>query len=255
MIFGLSTTVFAEIGVDEPGIKGVFIDPIADILVDPVQLAEMQTNGRNIDVTGYVGYLSADTKSANPRLEELVVDGEKWDADTSAWVKTNLYTKSGPPSTSTMTNGKSGYEMDYNWTIYGTGTYRVRAIAKFTTTDTEFTADEGFTVELVTPAVTVASMAAPNIAEIILNAEGKPANWTTGKGRDRIMLNLISEVAHKMENGAMFDGFEKSIVEDGKEVVNPKYWNAVLSYMNTLVTGYTFTYSLDNYKADLAAAL
>ena len=52
----------------------LYIDPINNITLNPVQLAGMQLNGLVIPVTGYAQYLS-DTGSGYPKLTGLLVQG------------------------------------------------------------------------------------------------------------------------------------------------------------------------------------
>ena len=90
--------------------------------------------------------------------------------------------------------------------------------------------------------------AAPAIAGIILAAEETDPNQSTGKGKNKVTLNLISEVAQYMGTQTLFNGIEKSILDDeGIEVCNPAYWDAVLAFLNSY--GFTFTYSLADYTA------
>lgn len=98
------------------------------------------------------------------------------------------------------------------------------------------------------PSNCISPMAAPNIAEIILNEADVSPNQSIGQGKDKVKLNLISEVAHNMGNQTMFDGIEMTIVEDGIEVCNPAYWDAVLTFLNGY--GFDFDYSLNDYMVD-----
>lgn len=100
------------------------------------------------------------------------------------------------------------------------------------------------------PVNNITPMAAPNIAEIILAAEGVSPNQSIGKGKDREQLNLISETARHMGPQTQFDGIEKSVIVDGVEVCNPAYWDAVLAFLNSLGPGFTFDYTLYDYIED-----
>jgi len=105
----------------------------------------------------------------------------------------------------------------------------------------------------------VPSMAAPNIAGIILEAEGVDANQSSGKGRNRTFVNLIQQTAANMGPQTDFDGVSKYVLvgEPGEEVesLNPDYWQAVLDFLNARMTYYglgigPLTYSYDNYVED-----
>ncbi|MHB1152791.1 MAG: hypothetical protein ACYCWE_18835 [Eubacteriales bacterium] len=99
------------------------------------------------------------------------------------------------------------------------------------------------------PPVYVSPMAAPQIAEIILKAEGADPNQSSGQGKNKDKLNLISEAAHHMGTQTLFDGIEMSVLNvDGAEVCNGAYWDAVLAFLNT--KGFSFDYTLDNYITD-----
>ena len=111
----------------------------------------------------------------------------------------------------------------------------------------------------------VTPLAAPNIAEIILAAEGVPANFTVGKGKKSQMINLSSEVALHMGLGTDFewDGVRVPqaiwVGAEGAQVeaMNPDYWAAVLGYLNKLIDDTSwleleyFSYSYDDYVEDL----
>jgi hypothetical protein len=105
----------------------------------------------------------------------------------------------------------------------------------------------------------IPSMAAPNIAGIILEAEGVPANQSFGKGKDRTFINLIQQTAHNMGPQTDFDGVSKYLLvgEPGEEVqsLNPDYWQAVLDFLNDRIAYYglgigPLTYSYDDYVED-----
>ncbi|MHB1152786.1 MAG: hypothetical protein ACYCWE_18810 [Eubacteriales bacterium] len=105
-----------------------------------------------------------------------------------------------------------------------------------------------YTPEMIIPVNNVTPMAAPNIAEIILQAEGVEPNQSTGTGKDRVSLNLIVETANHMEAQTLFDGIEISVLNDeGTEVCNPAYWDAVLAFLNSY--GFSFDYTLYDYIA------
>jgi hypothetical protein len=97
--------------------------------------------------------------------------------------------------------------------------------------------------------IIVNPMAAPNIAEIILDKEGIDPNQSIGIGNTKVHLNLISKVANHMGKQAMFDGFKMSVIENGVEVCNPDYWQAVFDFLNGY--GCNLTYTLDDYIKDL----
>jgi len=105
----------------------------------------------------------------------------------------------------------------------------------------------------------VPSMAAPNIAEIILEAEGVDANQSFGKGKSRTFLNLIQQTAANMGPQTDFDGVSKYVLvgEPGEEVesLSPDYWQAVLDFLNARIAFYglgigPLTYSYDDYVED-----
>jgi hypothetical protein len=102
----------------------------------------------------------------------------------------------------------------------------------------------------------IPSMAAPNIAEIILEAEGVNPQQSIGKGKNRVFINLIQETADFMGPGTDFDGVPKYILvgDPGEEIqsLNPEYWQAVLDFLNARIAYYglgigTLTYSFDDY--------
>lgn len=64
-------------------------------------------------------------------------------------------------------------------------------------------------------------------------------------------LNLISETARHTGEQTLFDGVEMKITENGTEVCNPAYWNAVLAFLNSFDLDFVFDYSIDDYIADL----
>lgn len=255
MVFSLSGLAYAAAGVDEPGVAGIFIDATQNITLNPVELSDMQQNGLVIPVTGYTQYISAADKGNNPKLSELLVKGQIWDAVSGDWADDSILINWSTALLSTdIRDGLKGREFTdsafskVDWKIMVTGQYRVHAYAKFTA-GAEPTAEEEFTVELVSPAITVSPMAAPNIAGIILEKEGMNPNQSTGKGKAKVQLNLISEVAHHMGPQTLFDRIEKSITVAGAEVCNPDYWQAVLNFLNKY--GFNFTYTLDDYIQDL----
>lgn len=90
--------------------------------------------------------------------------------------------------------------------------------------------------------------AAPDIARIILAAEGVDPNQSTGKGKDRIHHNLISETARIMGPRTLFNGIKMSVTEEDAQVCNPAYWDAVLAFLNGY--GFGFDYTLYDYIAD-----
>jgi hypothetical protein len=85
LAFSLSGLAYASGGVNEPGVAGIFIDAIENITLNPAELADMQQNGLEIPVNGYAQYISSDTGGQNPRLSELLVKGQNWDAGLAAW--------------------------------------------------------------------------------------------------------------------------------------------------------------------------
>ena len=111
----------------------------------------------------------------------------------------------------------------------------------------------------------VTPLAAPDIAQIILAAEGVPANFTIGKGKKSQGINFINEVALHLGPGADFewDGVPvpKAIWVGAEgaqvETMNPDYWAAVLGYLNKLIDDTSwlelkyFSYSYDDYVDDL----
>jgi hypothetical protein len=105
----------------------------------------------------------------------------------------------------------------------------------------------------------VPSMAAPNIAELILSAEGVEANQSFGKGKSKTFINLIQLTAANMGPQTDFDGVSKYLLlgEPGEEVetLNPAYWQAVLDFLNAQITYYglgigPLTYSYADYVGD-----
>ena len=105
----------------------------------------------------------------------------------------------------------------------------------------------------------VPSMAAPNIAELILEAEGIEANQSFGKGKNRTFINLIQLTAAHMGPQTDFDGVCKYLLvgDPGEEVqsLNPDYWQAVLDFLNNVIADYglgigPLTYSYANYVGD-----
>jgi len=63
-VLGFTSQAFAEVGVDEFGVKGVFIDPISDKALTQTELDA----GYLINVTGYVGFLSDINNGGNPKI-------------------------------------------------------------------------------------------------------------------------------------------------------------------------------------------
>ncbi|MFO7772448.1 MAG: choice-of-anchor J domain-containing protein [Dehalococcoidia bacterium] len=105
----------------------------------------------------------------------------------------------------------------------------------------------------------IPSMAAPNIAEIILEAEGLEANQSIGKGKNKTFINLIQLTAANMGPQTDFDGVSKYLLagEPGEEVetLNPDYWQAVLDFLNEVITSNglgiePLTYSYADYVGD-----
>jgi hypothetical protein len=105
----------------------------------------------------------------------------------------------------------------------------------------------------------VPSMAAPNIAEIILEAEGVDPQQSIGKGKNRTFINLIQLTAAHMGSQTDFDGVSKYLLvgEPGEEVetLNPAYWQAVLDFLNGQIAFYglsigPLSYSYADYVAD-----
>jgi hypothetical protein len=97
--------------------------------------------------------------------------------------------------------------------------------------------------------IIVNPMAAPNIAEIILDKEGIDPNQSIGIGKTKEHLNLISEVTNQMGQQALFNGIEISVTDNGLKVCNSDYWQAVLDFLNGY--GFNLTYTLDDYITDL----
>lgn len=62
------------------------------------------------------------------------------------------------------------------------------------------------------------------------------------------LYHLISETAKHMGTQTLFDGIEMTVTEDGIEVCNPAYWDAILAFLNSYV--FDFDYTLYNYIAD-----
>lgn len=269
LVLGLGGTVLAATpGVDEPGVAGLFIDPISDITLNPAELVDMQNNGLEIPVTGYGQYISASTGGQNPRLDQLLVKGQIWDQTANggagAWVDDSILINWGstPLLSTDIRDGLKGREFTDSafskatWDIYETGLYQVYAYAHFTA-GAEPTDTEGFVVEVEDP-FTVCPMAAPNIAGIILGAEGVSPQQSIGKGKSRTFINLIQQTAAHMGPQTLFDGVEKSITDDDTEVCNPDYWDAVLAFLNGRIAYYglgigPLTYSLADYIADQGA--
>jgi hypothetical protein len=83
MVFSLSGLVYATAGVDEPGVAGIFIDAIQNITLNPAELIDMQQNGLEIPVTGYVQYFSATTGGKNPKMDKFLVKAN-WDQAANA---------------------------------------------------------------------------------------------------------------------------------------------------------------------------
>jgi hypothetical protein len=269
LVLSLGGTVLAATpGVDEPGVAGLFIDPISDITLSPAELVDMQNNGLEIPVTGYGQYISASTGGQNPRLSDLLVKGQIWDQTANggagAWVDDSILINWGstPLLSTDIRDGLKGREFadsafsKATWDIYETGLYQVYAYAHFTA-GAEPTDTEGFVVEVEDP-FTVCPMAAPNIAGIILGAEGVNPQQSIGKGKNRTFINLIQQTAAHMGPQTLFDGVEKSITDDDTEVCNPDYWDAVLAFLNGRIAYYglgigPLTYSLADYIADQGA--
>jgi hypothetical protein len=120
-------------------------------------------------------------------------------------------------------------------------------------------AEDPIEVKVLDSVEPIESMAAPNIAEIILEAEGVMANQLIGKGKNRTFIHLIQLTAHHMGPQTDFDGVPKYVLvgEPGEEVayLNPDYWDAVLSFLNGRIAYYglgigPLTYSYDDYVAD-----
>lgn len=104
--------------------------------------------------------------------------------------------------------------------------------------------------------VVIASMAAPNIAQFILEAEGVDPQQSIGKGKSRTFINLIQQTAAYMGPETDFNGVSKYILvgNPGEEIetLNPDYWQAVLDFLNARIAYYglgigPLTYSYDDY--------
>ena len=105
--------------------------------------------------------------------------------------------------------------------------------------------------------IVIPSMAAPNIAQIILEAEGVNPQQSIGKGKNRTFINLIQLTAGFMGPQTDFDGVPKYILvgDPGEEIqsLNPEYWQAVLDFLNARIAYYglgigPLTYSYDDYS-------
>lgn len=105
-------------------------------------------------------------------------------------------------------------------------------------------------VGIASSTITVYPIDAPNIAQIILDKEGVKSVQSIGKGKTKVQLNLISEVAHQMGPRASFNGVEKSVTVNDEKVCNPDYWQAVLDFLNNEY-GLNLSYSLADYIEDL----
>jgi uncharacterized protein YxeA len=278
MVLGLSTVALAETNKYSGEFYGIYIDSISNYTLNALQLADMQANGLVIPVTGYVGFLSgnqADSDYDNnfPKLKSLKLEIEKdisgtWDevefrskmdsqADQSALLTDRAHA-TGKEFTNFNSNGSWSVEVEE------TGSYIIRMTAvmldKKSTAGDFITSDDSDTEdflieyeEVIEEEVTVYPMAAPNIAEIILEAEGVNANQSTGKGKNRISINLIQLTAAHMNSSTTtyfqcddfdpkYDGglVPKSIwvgeESEKEEVMNPDYWEAVLCFLNKTIT-------------------
>jgi len=264
MIFSFSEADFAAAQV------GISIDPIDIEPLTPEQFVDMQLNGLKIPVTGYVQYSTSTTNPKQPKLTELYVEGQISD-DGINWVTLHKIIEwdSTPLDSESIRSTLTGREFEddefgaSSWTIYNVGNYRVWAKAVLTATGTDPVDTEEFIVEKASPTFTVHPMAAPNIAEIILEAEGVEANQAYGKGKNKTSLNLIQKVAHRMNSSEttyfncndMDEPVPMTTVEGEIEVCNPDYWAEVLCYLNKLIDEYNlnlkpFTYTFDDYVAD-----
>jgi len=105
----------------------------------------------------------------------------------------------------------------------------------------------------------IPSMAAPNIAELILEAEGIEANQSFGKGKDKTFINLIQQTAAHMGPQTDFNGVPKYLLvgdpSEEVETLNPDYWQAVLEFLNSRIACYglsigPLTYSYADYVGD-----
>jgi len=233
LVVAITSVGFAEKGVNEPGVAGIFIDPIADIETTPGLLA----TGIEIPVGGYVQYISATAGGKNPKLTELLVEGQVWDGTDWVDVATIIDWDESPITNTLIRVDKQGRDFSdpefgkSAWLVYATGTYRVYAYAKLTTGD-GIDADEEFIVTLVSAEFTIGPMAAPAIASHILRWNEEPFLLRTGDGKLKTQTNLISEVADLLGPGACFnyggECIEKTL--DGV-YANPAYVKAVKAYL------------------------
>jgi|GEM_PF-2951721 len=211
-------------GVDEVGIAGVFIDDIDDLELSAAQLAV----GFEVDITGYVGYLTG-SSPAHPKLKELLLEVEKDDSgiwgeigfwDDDELVSVVLSARGDAP-------GREFTELDTDFnqlTISSIGSYKVKASAVFTRQGAGNDEADGTESFLVTELIiNVEFPAAPAIAARILKANEVDARYGSG----RTGGNYISDVAKQMGPGTNFNGETKA---DGDNM-NRAYWDAVWEYL------------------------
>jgi len=227
----MQLTALSATGVDEVGVAGVFIDPINNLELSQAQL----TAGYEVDVNGYVGFKSNTSGGNHPKLTELKLEVERngsgsWNQiyfwDTSNLQSIVLTTRSNKP-------GRDFTDAALNvskWTIGETGSYIIKATAKFTN-EGSFSPEAGTEDVVVTllQTVNVEFPAAPAIAARILEANDINARY----GSSRTGGNYISDVAKLMGPGTNFNGVPKELWENGEKVMNQAYWDAVWNYLGT----------------------
>ena len=111
-----------------------------------------------------------------------------------------------------------------------TVTYRITLSRGESLNNTDTDEDSiDITVEEGVLTIHVAPMAAPAVAARILAYNNMKPGYRDGK----LTGNFVSDVAGKMGPQTLFEGVEKSILVDGKEVSNPLYRQAVLDFLNS----------------------
>lgn len=225
-VLGFSSQAFAEVGVDEFGVKGVFIDPISDKALTQTELDA----GYLINVTGYVGFLSDINNGGNPTNPKLTILKFEVQKDLGIWQDIIEIDETFASEILTDRLHVPGKTFSFPWTITETGSYSLRVTAEFTQKSSypEQDTTESVVVTLVQN-VLVDYPAAPAVAASILHEKSiKPKYNKTG--------NYISDVAKMMGssegdlNGSWFMGIDKKDTQT--------YYNAVYDYLDKMLNAF-----------------
>ncbi|MGB4587657.1 MAG: hypothetical protein WBI17_00280 [Clostridiaceae bacterium] len=219
-VFGFSSQAFAEVGIDEAGVKGVFIDPIS---AKTLTQAELDA-GYLVNVTGYVGFLSAINAGGNPTNPKLTLLKFEIQKDLGIWEEIAILDETFASEMLVDRLNVPGKAFTFPWTITEIGNFSLKVTAVFTkASEYPFQFDTENVVVTLVQNVLVDYPAAPAVAASILQEKNiKPKYGRLG--------NYISDVAKMMGssdgdlNGSWFMGINK--------IDTQAYYNAVYEYLD-----------------------